>query len=388
VHRPHPAEAEIADELAEIRPDLLSRYANRLPGARAAVLTRLWRALAHEPLPWITGRERIRDGLTLRLRDGRRLHGPAADPYATDAYVTVVHLDGTAYDHPARLMTALAVPHGDDFAAELAHSVASLALSRAGAEPLSEEWPLSDWEWEQRVVDGHPYHPNCRSRPGFSAAEQLAYGPEHRPIVQLGTVPVRASDCLVTGEWPDELRDGGQLLLPVHPWQTAHVLNRGGGGGGAGTSGGGGGGAARTSLPGNGRAVRTSPAGSTRVPRTSVTGSRRVVRTSPAGNGPAARTPQTGSARVARTSVTGSGRAAPTSVTGSGRVVRTSLPGNARAARTTLPGGTRVALKTLTGSTRSTHTSPRGNARAPRTPPPGSARAPRASVTEVSRRTP
>jgi DNA polymerase-3 subunit chi len=230
VHRPHPAEAEIADELAEIRPDLLSRYANRLPGARAAVLTRLWRALAHEPLPWITGRERGRDGLTLRLRDGRRLHGPGADPYATGAYVTVVHLDGTAYDHPARLMTALAVPHGDDFAAELAHSVASLALSRAGAEPLSEEWPLSDWEWEQRVVDGHPYHPNCRSRPGFSAAEQLAYGPEHRPIVQLGTVPVRASDCLVTGEWPDELRDGGQLLLPVHPWQTAHVLKRGGGG--------------------------------------------------------------------------------------------------------------------------------------------------------------
>ncbi|EPD66325.1 IucA/IucC family protein [Streptomyces sp. HGB0020] len=230
MHRPHPAEAEIADELAEIRPDLLSRYANRLPGARAAVLTRLWRALAHEPLPWITGRERGRDGLTLRLRDGRRLHGPAADPYATGAYVTVVHLDGTAYDHPARLMTALAVPHGDDFAAELAHSVASLALSRAGAEPLSEEWPLSDWEWEQRVVDGHPYHPNCRSRPGFSAAEQLAYGPEHQPIVHLGTVPVRASDCLVTGEWPDELRDGGQLLLPVHPWQTAHVLNRGGGG--------------------------------------------------------------------------------------------------------------------------------------------------------------
>ncbi|MGJ3561567.1 IucA/IucC family protein [Streptomyces sp. INA 01156] len=38
-------------------------------------------------------------------------------------------------------------------------------------------WPRWDWEWEQRVVDGHPFHPNCRSRPGFSVAEQLAYGP-------------------------------------------------------------------------------------------------------------------------------------------------------------------------------------------------------------------
>ncbi|MGI5459181.1 IucA/IucC family protein [Streptomyces sp. CA-249302] len=224
MHRPHPAEAEVADELAAVRPGLLSRYAAELPGARAAVLTRLWRALAHEPLPWVTGRERGREGLTLRLRDGRRLHGPAADPYATAAYVTVVRLDEVAYDHPARLMTDLAVPHCVGFAAELGHSVASLALSRAGQEDRSKEWPGEEWEWEQRVVDGHPYHPGCRSRPGFSVAEQLAYGPEHRPVVELGSVPVQAEECLLTGVWPDELRDGGRLLLPVHPWQAAHVL--------------------------------------------------------------------------------------------------------------------------------------------------------------------
>ena len=98
MHRPHPAEAEVAEELAAVRPDLLEWYAAELPDARAAVLTRLWRALAHEPLPWITGREPGREGLTLRLRDGRRLHGPTADPYATAAYVTVVRLDGEAYD--------------------------------------------------------------------------------------------------------------------------------------------------------------------------------------------------------------------------------------------------------------------------------------------------
>ncbi|MGW3030428.1 IucA/IucC family protein [Streptomyces sp. NPDC001178] len=226
MHRPHPAETEVADELAAVRPALVSRYAAELPGARAAVLTRLWRALAHEPLPWITGRDPARDGLTLHLRDGRRLHGPAADPYATAAYVTAVHLDSVAYDHPARLMTGLAVPHCVDFAAELGHSVASLALSRADQQRHPDEWPAQDWEWEQRVVDGHPFHPGCRSRPGFSVAEQLAYGPEHRPRVELGMLPVRADECLVTGVWPDDMRNGERLLLPVHPWQAAHVLKR------------------------------------------------------------------------------------------------------------------------------------------------------------------
>ncbi|MEU6608457.1 IucA/IucC family protein [Streptomyces shenzhenensis] len=226
MHRPPTAEAQVAAELAGLRPGLVPRYAAELPGARAAVLTRLWRALAHEPLPWITRRTAGSHGLALRLADGRALHGPLADPYATDAYVTAVFLDGTAYDDPARLLTALAVPNAAGFAAELAHSVASLALSRAGQpEPAGPDvWPRRDWEWEQRVVDGHPFHPNCRARPGFSVAEQFAYGPEHRPVVELGTVPVAASECLLTGAWPADLRDGDRLLIPVHPWQAAHVL--------------------------------------------------------------------------------------------------------------------------------------------------------------------
>ncbi|WP_445526088.1 IucA/IucC family protein [Streptomyces cyslabdanicus] len=230
MHRPPAIETAVAEELAAVRPDLVSRYAALLHGARAAVLTRLWRALAHEPLPWITGRERTRDALVLRLRDGRRLEGPPCDPYATSAYVTAVRLAGTAHEDPARLMRDLAVPHGDALAAELAHSVASLALSRAdqppGEEAHREEWPVADWQWEQRVVDGHPFHPNCRSRPGFSVAEQLAYGPEHRPSVELGLLPVPERECLVSGEWPQDLRDGGRLLIPVHPWQAAHVLGQ------------------------------------------------------------------------------------------------------------------------------------------------------------------
>ncbi|MFE1023684.1 IucA/IucC family protein [Streptomyces sp. NPDC058818] len=227
MHRPPSAEAEVADELAAVRPGLAARFTAELPGARAAVLSRLWRAFAHEPLPWIAGREPAREGLVLRLRDGRRLAGPAADPYRTDDYVRVVRLDEVPYDDPARLMTDLAVPHSAGFAAELGHSAASLALSRAGRENHPDEWPDSDWAWEQRVVDGHPYHPGCRSRPGFSVAEQLAYAPEHGPVVGLGLVPVPAAECLVTGGWPRDLRDGAEVLLPVHPWQAAHVLKRG-----------------------------------------------------------------------------------------------------------------------------------------------------------------
>ncbi|MEV6590686.1 IucA/IucC family protein [Streptomyces acidicola] len=214
------AEAALGAELYAVRPDLTRPYAAELPGARSAVLSRLWRGLAHEPLPWITRRETGREGLTLHLADGRRLHGPPADPYATAAYVTEVRLDDIPYDRPARLMTALAVPHGAAFAAELDHSAASLALSRANQTPA--EPPLTSREWEQGAVDGHPFHPNCRSRPGFSAADQLAYGPEHRPLVRLGLAPV--DDCLVVGAWPERFRDGGRVLIPVHPWQAAHVL--------------------------------------------------------------------------------------------------------------------------------------------------------------------
>lgn len=223
------AEAEVAEELAALRPGLVPRYAAELPGARAAVLSRLWRALAYEPLPWVTGRSYDGGELVLTLTGGRRLRGPGADPYATGSYVTAVHLGSVAYEDPARLTADLGVPHGSDFADELADSAVSLALSRAD-QPDDRQTPGQDqhrsweWEWEQSVVDGHPFHPNCRSRPGFSVAEQLAYGPEHRPVVRLGVVPVPAGQCLVSGTWPPELRDGERLLIPVHPWQAAHVL--------------------------------------------------------------------------------------------------------------------------------------------------------------------
>ncbi|GGX52507.1 IucA/IucC family protein [Streptomyces fructofermentans] len=217
---PADIEAALAAELRTVRPALLPRYTAELPGARAAVLSRLWRGLAHEPLPWVTRREARRGGLTLRLSGGGRLDGPAPDPFGTAAGITRVELDGRAHDRPAALVAALGLPHGAGFAAELAHSTASLALSRANRVP--DGTPGASWEWEQRVVDGHPFHPNCRSRPGFSVAEQLAYAPEHRAVVGLALLAVPEDGCLVTGEWP--YRERGRVLVPVHPWQARHVL--------------------------------------------------------------------------------------------------------------------------------------------------------------------
>ena len=163
----------------------------------------------------------------VRLPDGRLLTGPGRLAYDLGAGEDpAVLLDGRAYTRPGDLLAALGLPGSERFGADLDRSVASLALARAGARlglgTGAEEGSL---EWfEQSVVDGHPYHPSCRNRPGVSVAEQLAYMPEHRPVVDLDLVAVPASRCVVIGAWPDWLRDGDRLLLPTHPWQSRHVL--------------------------------------------------------------------------------------------------------------------------------------------------------------------
>ncbi|MFB6632004.1 IucA/IucC family protein [Streptomyces sp. NPDC056362] len=251
-------EQGFAAQLADAAPRLLAAYHRELPPARAAVLARLWRALLHEPLPGVAARDAAAGRVV--LADGRVLTGPPRLPYdlVLPGEDLALRLDGRPYDHPAALLAALDLPGATPLAAELAHSVASLALSRAGAArthprtggdpddphrrpggaphaPNAPHAPLARprahaapddplASVEQGIVDGHPYHPCCRSRPGLSVAEQLAYAPEHRPVVRLDLVAVPADRCRVAGEWPARLRDGDRLLLPVHPWQSEHVL--------------------------------------------------------------------------------------------------------------------------------------------------------------------
>jgi staphyloferrin A synthase len=192
-------------------------------GARAAVLGRLWGALAREPLPGVTGRAEHGGVLTVRLADGRNLVGAAeaARLFAVPPEGFGVELAGQRHADPAALAAALGF--GPRLAADLADSVANLALARAaqpapdGGRPALLRFDAAGLE--QCVVDGHPVHPLCRTRAGLSPAEVRAYAPEHRPTVDLLVYRVPDEDWLSTG-------DGLPPRLLVHPWQATHLLDR------------------------------------------------------------------------------------------------------------------------------------------------------------------
>ncbi|GAA0807409.1 IucA/IucC family protein [Spirilliplanes yamanashiensis] len=218
---PHPAAAPDAAatraHLARHRPDLLGRYDAALPGARAAVLTRLWGALGREPVPGLTGR-RTRDGrLTVEL-GGHTVAGPAAAARPHAAPVTAVETDRRQQDDPAALARTLGL--GAAFAAELANSVANLALARAGAAApptLAELHALGPVaalaRAEQAVVDGHPLHPCCRTRLGLTTADVLAHAPEHGAVVTPELLRVPGA------HW----RGPGPPEFPAHPWQAGRL---------------------------------------------------------------------------------------------------------------------------------------------------------------------
>ena len=194
-----------------------------LPGARAAVLGRLWGALTREPIVGIT--DRTLAGGTLSVHFGQRVVSgvqSAAEPFAPPPAGFAVSLDGRRYDDPGALVRALDVGHAARFAAELDDSVANLALARAaqpapdgGPPVISRPTPHAAY-WEQLVVDGHPLHPGCRTRLGMSAAEVRRYAPEHRPVVDLVTAPVPPDRWLTTGA-------GLPPLLVLHPWQAERL---------------------------------------------------------------------------------------------------------------------------------------------------------------------
>ena len=196
-----------------------------LPGARAAVLSRLWGALAREPILGITDRTVAAD--TLSVHFGQRVvtgDRAAAAPFSPPPAGFALCLDGRRYDDPGALLRALgaSAPRYATFAAELDDSVANLALARA-AQPAPDGGPPAIGRptphpafWEQLVVDGHPLHPGCRTRLGMSAADVRRYAPEHRPVVDLVTVAVPPARWLTTGA-------GLPPVLTLHPWQAERL---------------------------------------------------------------------------------------------------------------------------------------------------------------------
>ncbi|GAA2529380.1 IucA/IucC family protein [Pilimelia columellifera] len=219
--------ARAESELAGAPAGLVERVRDQAPGAAAAVLARLWGAFARERLPLVASRGRAGGELVVRLSDGRTLRGPAAAaaPFAVAGQGLTVWLDGEVFADPAALLTE--VCHGaGSVAAELAGSVANLALGRAGAAAAptwAELAAMAPAEAlvaaEQSVVDGHPLHPGCRFRGAMSAADVLAYGPEHRPMVALEVLEAPPGRWLSTGA-------GLPPRLLAHPWQVARVLDR------------------------------------------------------------------------------------------------------------------------------------------------------------------
>ncbi|WP_234025063.1 MULTISPECIES: IucA/IucC family protein [unclassified Streptomyces] len=218
-----------ADEVRASRPELAGPFLRSLPGAQATVLGRLWGAFAREPLPGITGRRRTGGDLTVSLEGGGCLSGDAAaaERFARTPPGFTVGTPAGAVSDPVRLLAALGLrtPAARTLSAELANSVANLALARAAAgtgRPVVRD----SVDAEQAVVDGHPQHPCCRTRTGLSVAEVLAYAPEYRPVIEMSLLAVPAGRWQQAGTWPAELRDGDTVLMPLHPWQRDHVLPR------------------------------------------------------------------------------------------------------------------------------------------------------------------
>ncbi len=219
----------VVDEVRAARPELAEAFSAELPGARASVLGRLWGALVREPLPGVRGLRVQRDTLEVELTCGGRLVGDAgcAERFArVPSHFAVEGPQGPITD-PVGLLAAMALstPRARALADELDNSVVNLALARAAAGGAPRPVTTSV-DAEQAVVDGHPQHPCCRTRTGLSVAEVLAYAPEHRPVVDLAVLAVPVNRWLEAGSWPRELRDGGTVLVPVHPWQRDHVVPR------------------------------------------------------------------------------------------------------------------------------------------------------------------
>ncbi|MBB5120281.1 hypothetical protein AF335_17615 [Streptomyces eurocidicus] len=298
--------------LAEHHPELAAAYPARLTRARRGTMTRVLAALLREEIrpPHLVrtlgadpageagallGEDALRvltqEGATavqlLPVDDGRVLAVGVVSradlgrtrTAATAFLLTAGHRE--RIDHPVGLLTALrptVAPEQlgawDEFTAEVADSVANLALShtnvdrtsealaatarRLGARDAGELLALLGRDTDADAVnlladglcaEGHNIHPCGRVRKGMRPAENQRYAAENTGRTDLRLVAVRTTHALSTpdpeGRGADEILAGhfpelyGRArhhltahgldphdyhLYPVHPWQADHTL--------------------------------------------------------------------------------------------------------------------------------------------------------------------
>ncbi|GAA0530571.1 siderophore biosynthesis protein [Saccharopolyspora subtropica] len=136
------------------------------------------------------------------------------------------------------------------FARELEETLFKDALSEHVRRELAVDLSTADHDvLESAITDGHRYHPTYKSRLGFDAADNLAYGPEFarpvRPVwlaAHRDITEVTASATVAGSYVDDQLGEAAQdfrrrveqagadpqdyALVPVHPWQWRQRIAR------------------------------------------------------------------------------------------------------------------------------------------------------------------
>ncbi|PKW18192.1 IucA/IucC family protein [Saccharopolyspora spinosa] len=140
--------------------------------------------------------------------------------------------------------------HLTGFARELAETLFKDALSEHVRTERRTALSTADYDTlESAITDGHRYHPTYKSRLGFDAADNIAFGPEfanpvrplwlaaHRRITEI-SASASVDDQYVAGqlgpaavEFHRRIAElghdpGDYVLVPVHPWQWRERIAR------------------------------------------------------------------------------------------------------------------------------------------------------------------
>ncbi|MFC7274955.1 IucA/IucC family protein [Paractinoplanes rhizophilus] len=255
--------AQTREELAKLRPELVERYDAALPGARAAVLSRLLGALAREPLPGLRERRtgevsfpgvtvrfprpaatafaRVDDGLAATVRSETAPEdewagltatgwappgapgGPGPEPGAqwaatwhnSDAWVGEL-APGAFLTDPGTLVRILWP--GSDLAAEVDNSVANMALARASElARLSEAGRLGEAVLAGEAARWAEAEQRASGAGRWGEAEQWASGAGRSGEAAAARSAGRGGWPLAAAGGPDGLAIAEQSLTDGHP---------------------------------------------------------------------------------------------------------------------------------------------------------------------------